>query len=280
MTELKTLDFKILSVLLLFVNVYIFKTLILFNNFLSKPIAINTENSTINGTQQAGPDGQLDFPEWFHPLATDIFLIGLFYIQHSLLKVPLQKVLQHWGIEYLERSIYNLFSALILQTIICFWVPITSWALWNVDIEPNSWPDWTLWSIRSSTWLALLSECVVLDISDLLGWKQVVYHFNHLPPPSLYRSADLNQTFANMRHPGLLEFSILLWVTPTLSGDRLVCSGLLSAYVVLGFSGQCHAYVARERARKLHEANESVECSPSKRVRFRLPKGEWIKHDK
>ncbi|XP_008474910.1 uncharacterized protein LOC103511937, partial [Diaphorina citri] len=145
MTELKTLDFKILSVLLLFVNVYIFKTLILFNNFLSKPIAINTENSTRNGTQQAGPDGQLDFPEWFHPLATDIFLIGLFYIQHSLLKVPLQKVLQHWGIEYLERSIYNLFSALILQE----------------DGE-----------VRSSTWLALLSECVVLDISDLLGWKQ------------------------------------------------------------------------------------------------------------
>lgn len=75
-----------------------------------------------------------------------------------------------------------------------------------------------------------------------------------------------------MRHPGLLELAVLLWVTPTLSLDRLVCSGLLTAYTLFGFGGGCTHYVTRQRERKLRElAALNVQCSPRKRVRFKLP---------
>uniref|UniRef100_A0A8D8V4T4 Nuclear envelope membrane protein n=1 Tax=Cacopsylla melanoneura TaxID=428564 RepID=A0A8D8V4T4_9HEMI len=254
MSEFKTSQFQILSLVLLFSNVYIFKTLILFNNFLSQPLIIGSSN----GTGQLGSNVSVKFSDWFHPLVMNFCLLELFYIQHSVVKNPIAKVLQHWGIEYLERSVFNLLSATVLQILMYFWHPVTFWALWNLNIEPYSLSDWALYFLRSLTWLALLSECVVLDISDLLGWKQVVYHFHNLPPPSTYRSRDLNQMFANMRHPGLLELWLLLWATPTLSLDRLVCSVSLSVYVLLGFSGQCAAYVRRERTRKLNEVRDKV----------------------
>ncbi|KAL1456569.1 hypothetical protein WDU94_001290 [Cyamophila willieti] len=259
MTEFKTLKFQILSLVLLFANVYIFKTLIHFNNFLSHPLIIGSLNGTLEGTdEQSDGNVPIKFSNWFHPLVMNLCLIELFYIQHSLLKHPIAKVLQHWRIEYLERSVFNLLSASVLQIVMYFWHPITFWALWNLNIEPYSLFDWALYFLRSLAWLALLSECIVLDISDLLGWKQVVYHFHNLPPPSTYRSQELNQTYSNMRHPGLLELVPLLWATPTLSLDRLVCSVSLSVYVVLGFSGQCAAYVKRERTRKLNEVRDRV----------------------
>lgn len=98
-----------------------------------------------------------------------------------------------------------------------------------------------------------------------------MYHFNGRPPPWVYRSDNYNLTLANMRHPGLLELSLLLWATPTLTLDRLVCSGSLTAFVVLGFHGQCASYVTQQRNKKLRELTAPYrECLP-KHVHFKVP---------
>lgn len=56
-----------------------------------------------------------------------------------------------------------------------------------------------------------------MDITELLGIKQVYYSIKCWKPPMEYKSKHLNSWYQHMRHPGIISLTVILWITPVLT---------------------------------------------------------------
>lgn len=142
-------------------------------------------------------------------------LLCLFMLQHSLMSCNfIKNIYQKLHLPDLERSIYNVFSAGVLHFLMINWQPVPWVSLWNVDTMANnsSWLFFTFFHFFA--WFVIYSGCIMLDIAELSGLKQVYYKISGRPCPMATKSKEYQRYLAHMRHPSFTGFLMIFWIHP------------------------------------------------------------------
>ncbi|XP_014208556.1 nurim homolog [Copidosoma floridanum] len=161
-------------------------------------------------------------------------LISVFILQHSVMASDSVKDLYaKFNVEDVERSIYNISASAVLHFLISTWMPVPWVFLWNF----NNLQGGVLWYILSLIqvigWCIVYIGCIMMDISELAGLKQVYYKLSGRPCPMALKSRELQRYFMHMRHPSFTGFLMILWIHPLMSIDRFMMASLLTAYMAL-----------------------------------------------
>ncbi|XP_031828342.1 nurim homolog [Nomia melanderi] len=167
-------------------------------------------------------------------LIINMSLLSVFMLQHTLMASDFVKHLFcKMYMDYIERSIYNVSSAMALHLLLAQWQIIPSMSLWKMNTSSNN----TLWFIFTGihvlAWSIIYSGCVMMDISELTGIKQVYYKFSSRPSPMLMKSKELLRYYSHMRHPSFTGFLIILWIHPYMTIDRILLATILTIYMAL-----------------------------------------------
>lgn len=162
-------------------------------------------------------------------LAVNLFLIGLFGLQHSVMARPGFK--QAWTRivpKPLERSVYVLLSSVVLAFVMWQWRPMPVPMLWEASA---TWSAAIGWSVMGFGILILLWSTFLIDHFDLFGLKQAWARFREQPfepprfmTPMLYRI---------VRHPLYVGWFLIFWGTPSMSLGHLLFATGMSAYIFI-----------------------------------------------
>ena len=162
-------------------------------------------------------------------LITDILLVGLFALQHSVMARPRFK--QWWEqyiAKYLERSIYVLLASIALCILFWQWQPIGA-IVWNVE---NITAKYILYSCSAIGWIIVLVSTFLIDHFDLFGMRQVYLYFRQQEYRHLkFESKGL---YKYVRHPLMLGFLIAFWFTPKMTVSHLIFAIAMTVYVFVG----------------------------------------------
>lgn len=148
-------------------------------------------------------------------------LLSAFVLQHSAMASDsVKEFYNKYCLEDFERSIYLFCSSSVLYFLICHWTPVPWMSLWNF----NYLQDTTLWHMLSLVhaigWCIVYFGCIMMDISELAGLKQVYYKLSGRPSPMALKSKELQRYLSNMRHPSFIGFLLILWVYPLMRWDN------------------------------------------------------------
>jgi len=183
-----------------------------------------TGNVVVPKTIDSGPTAAL--PE---ALATNLVLLGLFAVQHSVMARPGFKAAWTRIVPRpVERSTYVLISSLLLALICWKWQPMPA-VIWDVTSPAL---NGLLLALFALGWLIVLLSTFMINHFDLFGLRQVYLRMRgtdytplHFTQRALYRF---------VRHPIMLGFVIAFWAAPHMSAGHLVFSIATTGYIVIG----------------------------------------------
>ena len=166
---------------------------------------------------------------WPWALASDILLISLFALQHSLMARKSFKDRWRFIIPApIERATYVLVSSAVLALLCGLWQPITS-VVWKVESPVAT---GLLVALYWLGWAIVLVATFLFSHFELFGIKQA------LAP--LLRPALVNPVFRTptlykvVRHPMYLGFLIAFWATPQMTVGHLVFALTSTLYILIG----------------------------------------------
>lgn len=148
-------------------------------------------------------------------LFKDTCLISLFMLQHSVMSSKyIKNIFVNLNASDIERSIYNGLSSAALHFVIKYWQPVPWISFWNFDTLLNN-KLWLLFTgFHFLGWFIIYSGCVMLDISELAGLKQIYYKLSNRPCPMSTKSKEYRRYLLHMRHPSFIGFLLILWMHP------------------------------------------------------------------
>ena len=161
-------------------------------------------------------------------LLTNLGLLGLFAVQHSVMARPAFK---RWWTRFVpeaaERSTYVLLSSLALIALFAFWQPMGG-VVWAVD-SPLA--RALIHGVYALGWALILVSTFLINHFDLFGLRQVWLQLRGVPysplrfgTPWLYRY---------VRHPLYVGWFLAFWATPDMSITHLVFALATSAYILI-----------------------------------------------
>jgi len=161
-------------------------------------------------------------------LATNLALLGLFAVQHSVMARPAFK---RWWTRMVppaaERSTYVLFSSLALILLFAFWQPMGG-LIWDFE-SPVA--RALMYAGFAFGWVLVLLSTFLINHFDLFGlrqvWLQLVGRkYEPLPfkTPFIYRY---------VRHPLYVGWFFAFWCTPTMTATHLLFAIVTTAYIVI-----------------------------------------------
>jgi len=172
-------------------------------------------------------DSGLEIP-FAQAFFTNVCLLGLFAIQHSLMarqgfKRQLTKIIP----TPLERSTYVLFSSLLLLLLFWKWQPMGG-IVWDVS---NSTGRLVLQILFGLGWLIVLISTFLINHFDLFGLRQVYLLLrNKEYTPLRFRNPG---PYRYVRHPLYLGWLFVFWSAPTMTIAHLVFAVATTAYILI-----------------------------------------------
>jgi len=169
---------------------------------------------------------------WAEALSTDLLLLALFGVQHSVMA---RRSFKRWWTrvvpEAVERSTYVLATCIVLALMFRFWVPIDAPLMWRMD---HGGAVALLWGLFAAGWLLVLLSTFQIDHFELFGLQQVFARLTQRPviesrfkTPLLYRY---------VRHPLYTGLLLTFWSVPTMTAGRLLFALGSTAYILIGIA--------------------------------------------
>lgn len=169
---------------------------------------------------------------WVQALATDLLLLTLFGIQHSVMA---RRGFKRWWTRVVppavERSTYVLATCAVLALMFRFWVPIEAPLVWQVEHRAGV---ALLWSLFGLGWLVALVSTFLISHFELFGLQQVSAPLRRRAVPEAGFRAPL--LYRYVRHPLYAGLLISLWAVPVMTAGRLLFALGLSAYILIGIA--------------------------------------------
>jgi protein-S-isoprenylcysteine O-methyltransferase Ste14 len=161
-------------------------------------------------------------------LLTNISLLSLFAIQHSVMARPAFK---NWWVKIIgkpaERSTYILLTSLTLLLIFWKWQPMTD-TVWTVQNSTIAMGIQVLYFIG---WLIVLLSTFMISHFELFGLTQIVDNLKNRVSKS--PSFQVNYFYGLVRHPIMLGFLIAFWATPTMTTGHLLFAAVTTVYILV-----------------------------------------------
>jgi protein-S-isoprenylcysteine O-methyltransferase Ste14 len=161
-------------------------------------------------------------------LATNLGLVLLFSLQHSLMARPaFKRVWTRIIPQPIERSTYVLSSCVVTFQLVWLWQGIDL-VIWDVQ-QPVG--RALLWGLFAVGWLLVPVASLMIDHFDLFGTRQVwlYLHGREYASPE-FRVPGL---YKWVRHPLYVGWTLAFWVTPTMTLGHLLFASSLTVYMVL-----------------------------------------------
>jgi len=161
-------------------------------------------------------------------LLTNLALLGLFAVQHSVMARPAFK--RRWTRivpESAERSTYTLLSSVALIALFYFWKPLGG-VVWSVTSPLG---QTLLYAGCAFGWGLVLFSTFLINHFDLFGLRQVWLQLlgkPYRPPP--FKTPVL---YRYVRHPLYVGWFFAFWATPTMTATHLVFAIATTAYILI-----------------------------------------------
>jgi protein-S-isoprenylcysteine O-methyltransferase Ste14 len=161
-------------------------------------------------------------------LATNVVLLGIFAIQHSVMARPAFK---RWWTRIvpapIERSTYVLLSSLALIALFAFWQPLGG-VVWNVT-DPAG--QAALYGVFALGWLVVLVSTFLINHFDLFGLRQVwLFLMGRRYTPLAFKTPLF---YKYVRHPLYVGWFMAFWATPVMTVTHLVFAIATTAYILI-----------------------------------------------
>jgi methanethiol S-methyltransferase len=161
-------------------------------------------------------------------LWTDLALLGLFAVQHSVMARPAFK---RWWTRFVpveaERSTYTLLSSVALIVLFVFWQPMGG-MVWNVE---SALGQGLLYALYAFGFALVLVSTFLINHFDLFGLRQVWLQLVGKPyTPVSFRTPLI---YRYVRHPLYVGWFCVFWATPTMTAAHLVLALGTSAYMLI-----------------------------------------------
>ncbi len=167
-------------------------------------------------------------PSLISAIVTNIILLSVFALQHSIMARPaFKKWLTKFINPSIERSTYVLFSSLALILLYWKWQPITS-VIWEVQNETIA---LVLTGLFFLGWIIVLISTFMISHFELFGLTQV---YNNLkgrltPNPKF----QIKYFYTLVRHPIMLGFIIAFWAAPVMTFGHLIFAVITTTYILI-----------------------------------------------
>jgi methanethiol S-methyltransferase len=167
---------------------------------------------------------------WVEAVVTDLLLLGLFGVQHSVMA---RRGFKRWWTRVVppavERSTYVVATSVVLVLLFRFWVPIATPVVWQVDTSVGV---ALLWGLFGLGWLLVLVSTFLINHFELFGLQQVFARLRQRRMPEAQFKTPLLYRF--VRHPLYTGLLLSLWSVPVMTAGRLLFAMGLSAYILVG----------------------------------------------
>jgi methanethiol S-methyltransferase len=182
------------------------------------------------------PKGIDQGPHWGWPAAalTDLLLLALFAVQHSVMARPgFKRAWIRLVPPSAERATYVLAASLALALLLWLWRPINA-AIWTTSGASADVLD----GVYAFGWLVALGSTFMISHFDLFGLRQAWLRARgsaYTSPPFTERGL-----YAMIRHPLMSGFVIVLWATPIMTASHLLLAVAATAYILVGIKFEEH----------------------------------------
>ncbi len=158
----------------------------------------------------------------------DGLLVLLFGVSHSVLLYPaVRDRLENVFPGALHGVLFTVVTCLSLLLLIFHWQQ-SGVELWRLE----GWPRYAVCTAYLASWAGLLYTVSLTGAGFQTGWTPFWAWLRDQPRPR--RRFDIRGAYRWLRHPVYLSFLGLVWFTPTMTLDRALFTGLMTAYVFLG----------------------------------------------
>jgi len=169
---------------------------------------------------------------WAEALGTDVLLLALFGIQHSVMA---RRGFKRWWTRVVppavERSAYVTATCAVLALMFWFWVPIEAPVVWRVQ---HSAVVALLWGLFALGWSLALVSTFLIDHFELFGLQQVFARLTQRAVPEAQFKTPL--LYRYVRHPLYVGLLLSLWSVPVMTAGRLLFALGFSAYILIGIA--------------------------------------------